>query len=185
MSEVTEQPKSYGKVYKTLHWILVLNIGATMIFSYGMSDLSDLLKVSEYPKHAVSVTTIFILMVIRTIWRVVTPPPPIPMAESWQKRAAEFAHIAIYALIFAQIGLGILLSSTTSVEFVTEEYGINYTAWALVADSNHDLLLRAHKIGFFLLTSLVVVHILAALKHHFIDGDNVLRRMLPFARLKD
>lgn len=184
MNEQTQAPKVYGKVAKTLHWLLALNIGATLIFSYGLSDLTDELKAVEYGNHAVSVTTIFILMVIRTGWRFMNPPPPIPMADSWQKRAAEIVHIAFYVLIFAQICLGVLLSSTTSVEFATVQYGINYTSWALIDDSYHDLLLTAHKAGFFLIAGLVLVHLFAALKHHFIDRDNVLRRMLPFARLK-
>jgi cytochrome b561 len=95
MKEQTETPSSYGKVYKTLHWLLVLNIGATMIFSYGMSDLTDAEKFVEYGKHAVSVTTIFILMVIRTIWRLMNPPPPLPMEDSMQKTLAHSAHIAL------------------------------------------------------------------------------------------
>ena len=128
MSEAQAEAQSYGKVYKTLHWLLVINIGATLIFSFGMSDLPDSEKLIEYPNHAVSVTTIFLLMVIRTAWRLANPPPPIPIADGWQKKAA-------------------------------------------------------HKTCYFLLSTLVVVHILAALKHHFVDGDDVLKRMLPFAKL--
>lgn len=184
MSEAIAEPQRYGKVYKTLHWLLVLNIGATMIFSFGMSDLPDAEKVVEFPKHAVSVTTIFILMVMRSVWRLINPPPPIPIPDNWQKKAAEVAHVALYVLIFLQIGIGVLLASTTSVDFQTPEYGINYTAFSVIADSYHSALLLAHKVNYFLLVSLVVVHILAALKHHFVDGDNVLRRMLPFVKLK-
>ena len=173
----------YGKVYKTLHWLLALNIGLTMIFSFGMSDLSDAEKLVEFPKHAVSVTTIFILMLLRVVWRLMNPPPPIPMEDNWQKKAAEIAHVALYVLIFLQIGLGVLLASTTSVDFHTPEYGINYTSWNLLTDAWHGNLLLAHKTCYFLLTTLVVVHILAALKHHFVDHDDVLKRMLPFVKL--
>ena len=181
MSE--EKARSYGKVYKTLHWLPALNIGLTMIFSFGMSDLSESEKLVEFPKHAVSVTTIFILMLIRVVWRLMNPPPPIPMQDNWQKKAAGIAHITLYVLIFLQIGLGVLLASTTAVDFQTPEYVINYTAWNLVSDSWHDWLLLAHKVCYFMLVSLVVVYILAALKHHFIDRDAVLRRMLPFAKV--
>jgi len=183
MSELELKTQS-GKVHKTLHWLIALNIGATLIFSYGMSDLSNELKAVEYGNHAVSVTTIFILMVIRIIWRLVNPPPPVPMQEGWQKRAAGVAHIALYVLVFLQIGFGMLLASTTEVTFATEQYGINYTAWALVPTDYHDTLLIAHKTVYFLLVSLIVLHIAAAFKHHFIDRDNVLRRMLPFAKIK-
>jgi len=175
--------EKYGKVYKTLHWLLALNIGLTMIFSFGMSDLPDTEKLVEFPKHAVSVTTIFILMLLRLVWRLLNPPPPIPGEDSWQKKAAEMAHVALYVLVFLQIGLGIMLASTTAVDFHTPQYGINYTAFNLIADSWHSELLLAHKACYFSLVTLVVVHILAALKHHFIDRDAVLRRMLPFAKV--
>ena len=183
MSGERAEVQSYGKVYKTLHWLLVINIGVTLIFSFGMSDLPDSEKLVEYPNHAVSVTTIFILMVMRTAWRLVNPPPPIPIADGWQKKAAKLAHITLYVLIFTQIGLGMLLASTTSVDFQTPQYGINYTSWNLVSDAWHPLLLLAHKTCYFLLSTLIVVHILAAFKHHFVDGDDVLKRMLPFAKL--
>lgn len=175
--------KGYGKVYKTLHWLLALNIGLTLVFSFGMSDLPDSEKLTEFPKHAVSVTTIFILMAIRLLWRLMNPPPPLPMEDSWQRRAAGLAHWALYVLIFLQIGLGIMLASTTTVEFQTPEYGINYTAWNLLSDSWHDALLLAHKTCYFSLVTLIIVHVLAALKHHFIDRDTVLKRMLPFAKV--
>ncbi len=180
---VDVKTEKYGKVYKTLHWLLALNIGLTMIFSFGMSDLPDSEKLLEFPRHAVSVTTIFILMVIRLLWRLVNPPPPLPMADNWQRKVAELAHWAFYVLIFLQIGLGVMLASTTSVEFQTPEYGINYTQWDLISDSWHAQLLLAHKTCYGLLVTLVIVHILAAHKHHFIDRDTVLRRMLPFAKV--
>jgi cytochrome b561 len=85
----------YDKAHKLLHWLLALNIGATMILSYGMPDLTDAQKSIEYGNHAVSVTTIFILMAIRTIWRLVNPSPPIPMVDSMQKTLAQSAHIAL------------------------------------------------------------------------------------------
>lgn len=182
MAITEKQQISYGKVAKFLHWLLALNIGATLIFSYGMSDLTDVEKAVEYGNHAVSVTTIFILMVMRTIWRLLNPPPPIPMQESTQKKLANAAHLAFYVLIFLQITIGVFLASTTAVDFSTEEYGIHFSTWALISQEYHDLLLLAHKTGFYLIGGLVVVHILAALKHHFIDKDNVLRRMLPFVK---
>jgi cytochrome b561 len=79
--------------------------------------------------------------------------------------------------------MGVLLASTTNVDFTTQEYGIHYSSWALISAEQHDTMLLAHKAGFFALAGLITVHILAALKHHFIDKDNVLRRMLPFAKI--
>jgi len=77
----------------------------------------------------------------------------------------------------------VFLASTTAVDFSAQEYGIHYSSWALISKDYHDLLQLAHKVGFYIIGGLVVVHILAALKHHFIDKDTVLKRMLPFAKI--
>lgn len=173
----------YGKMHKLLHWLLAINIGATLVFSAGMASLTDTQKEIEFGNHAFSVTTIFLLMLIRAVWRLLNPAPAMPnsMPDS-QKKIASMMHLALYVLIFLQIGVGALLASTTVVAFSAAPYGINYTAWALVADDNHEWLLAVHDVGAILIASFVVVHILAALKHHFIDKDNVLLRMLPFVK---
>ncbi len=184
MSTLNGPVDAYGKVHKLLHWLLALNIGATLIFSAGMASLSDAQKEIEYGDHAFSVTTIFILMFMRTVWRLKNTPPELPGSmPANHKIAAKLMHLSLYVLIFLQIGIGVLLASTTSVVFSTSEYGINYTNWELVAQTNHDWLLTVHDTGAILIATFVVVHILAALKHHFVDKDNVLRRMLPFVNL--
>lgn len=175
---------SHGKVAKLLHWLLALNIGATLVFSAGMADLSDARKEIEYGDHAFSVTTILVLMLIRTVWRMINPPHGLPESmSSGSKAMAQAMHIALYVLIFAQIGVGILLASTTAVIFRAEPYGIDYTSWSLVEPANHGWLLTLHEAGAITIASFVVLHILAALKHHFLDKDNVLRRMLPFVKI--
>lgn len=171
----------YGRVHKLLHWLLAINIGATLIFSIGMASLPDAAKAVEYGQHGLSVTTIFILMLIRVVWRLLNPPPPFPEEmPRMHQLAAHTMHLALYVLIFAQIAVGILLASTTTVPFVADLYSIDYTSFGLAAANNHATLLLLHDIGAITIGSFVILHILAALKHHFVDKDIVLKRMLPF-----
>lgn len=175
----------YGKVHKLLHWLLAINISATLVFSIGMAGLTDVEKAVEYGQHGLSVTTIFVLMLIRTIWRLFNPPPALP--EDMPKRnqfLAHSMHLALYVLIFTQIAVGILLASATSVPFVADLYDINYSAFGLATPDDHATLLLLHDIGAAVIGFFVVVHILAALKHHFVDKDTVLMRMLPFVKLE-
>ena len=187
MSEEQAEVQSYGKVYKTLHWLLVINIGATLIFSFGMSDLPDSEKLIEYPNHAVSVTTIFLLMVLRTVWRLANPPPPIPIADGWQKKAAKMAHVTLYVLIFAQIGLGVLLASTTSVDFQSPQYGINYTSWNLGVGylGTRDTFLVAQKTLLLTCFQTLVACSMPGQPSNIISSTAMmyLKRMLPLAKL--
>jgi cytochrome b561 len=81
--------------------------------------------------------------------------------------------------------MGVLLASTTNVHFATQKYGIRYSSWALISAEQHDIILFPHKLDYFALAGLITAHILAALKHQFIDKDNVLRRMLPCVKISD
>eukprot|EP00435_Cladocopium_sp_Y103_P078176 s1_g1915.t1 len=180
---MTRPTNSYGRVDKILHWLIAFNIGATLIFSPGMASLTDQEKLIQYGDHATSVTSILVLMVIRLVWRLTHPAPDLPNTmRPWEKLTAKGTHIALYALIFFQIGVGILLASTTNVEFQVAPLNLNYTSWQLVSQDFHGVLLLAHDIGAAIIAGLIGLHIAAALKHHFWDKDDVLKRMLPFAR---
>lgn len=173
----------YGKFDKFLHWLLALNILATLIFSKGMSELPDELKAAEYGDHGLSVTTILILMVIRTAWRVKEGFPTLPTSmPDIHTLAARATHYGLYICIFAQIGIGILLSSTTTQEFIATGYNINYSSFSLVADDLYETLLALHIGLYWVIVALLAIHVGAALKHHFIDKDDVLNRMLPFRK---
>jgi cytochrome b561 len=173
----------YGKVDKFLHWWVVLNLGATLIASRGMADLPMPERVVEYGDHGLSVTTLLIAMILRVAWRYTHPAPALPdTMRGWEKASAHLVHYGLYWLIFIQIGIGILMASTTKADFVARGYGINYTDFGLVPASAHDWLLWAHDTVYWGIVAFIAVHVGAALKHEFIDKDNVLRRMLPFAR---
>lgn len=172
---------AYGGMDRFLHWSLALTIIGSLIFSYGMSALPEAEKPEEYADHGLAVTTTLVLMLIRLGWRLRRGFAPLPEAMPMaQKAAARFVHYAFYVAIFYQLIVGLLLASTTHQDFVAGLYGINYSALDLAPDEMHESLLLAHKAGFWAIVSLLVVHVLAALKHHFIDRDRVLIRMLPF-----
>lgn len=173
----------YGKFDRFIHWLMVINISATLIFSKGMSSLADAQKVNEYGDHGLSVTTIFICLMIRIAWRATHGFAALPQGmPTWQKRAAKAMHYLLYIAIFTQICIGVLLASTTDNDFVAKGYGINYSSFNLVEDGFHDNLLSIHIGMYWLIISLIVVHAGAAIKHHFVDKDDVLLRMLPFIR---
>ncbi len=173
----------YGKFDKFLHWLIALNILATMIFSKGMSQLPDDLKLGEYGDHGLSVTTILICMIVRVLWRAKEGFPALPQTMSAaQVLGAKAVHYLLYICIFSQICIGIFLASTTRQDFVAAGYGINYSSFNLAPESMYETLLSFHIGMYWTIVALITVHVVAALKHHLVDKDEVLVRMLPFVK---
>jgi len=176
--------QSYGTVDKIFHWLIAINICATLFGAFGLSGLDDASKLHEYGNHGASVTTILICMVLRALWRLKNGFPPLPGNMSdWQKLAAKAMHLGLYGVIFAQLLVGITLASTTHQDFIASGYGINYTAFGLLDSSYYDLLVTLHTALYWVIVAMLVAHLGAALKHHLIDKDDVLKRMLPFSKV--
>ncbi|MES9968528.1 MAG: cytochrome b/b6 domain-containing protein [Candidatus Thiodiazotropha sp.] len=174
---------SYGKFDKFIHWLMAVNIGATLYFAYGISELTNDLKLAEYGDHGLSVTTIAICLVIRTLWRAYEGFPALPASMSQiQKLAAKAMHYFLYICLCCQIVVGILLASTTEQDFIATGYNIDYSSFNLVSKELYQPLLLIHKSVYWLILALLAIHITAAFKHHFFDKDEVLIRMLPFMK---
>ena len=171
----------YGIVTQLLHWAIV----ALIIVQYVLAE-----KAEELPRSSPSLIetlglhksfgmTILLLAVLRLIWRLMNPVPKVPSTmPRWQQLGAHISHFALYALLFAAPILGWLMSSARG--FSVSYFGM-FTFPDLVARDRplYDILHEAHEIAAKLIFVIAILHALAALKHHFIDKDNVLRRMLP------
>ena len=182
----------YTGVAKTLHWL----IGPMILISLGTGLYMVELKLSPaklqlYSWHKWAGVTIFALVLIRCVWRLTHTPPPLPVSlPHWQRLAAEAAHYVLYALMIAIPLTGWLMSSAKG--FQTVYFGELVPTQSIVlrlARSIPDLLAKSKELGDTLnmvhrylnytMIAIIAAHIGAALKHHFIDKDDILRRMLP------
>lgn len=170
----------YTGVSIGLHWL----IGLMILVSFGvglyMVDLSlSPTKLRLYSWHKWAGVTIFALVFIRCIWRLTHAAPALPVEmPRWQRIAAEASHYLLYALMIAIPLSGWLMSSAKG--FQTVYFGVLPIPDLL--DKNKELgetLALVHKVLNFTMIGIVIVHAAAALKHHFIDKDDILRRMLP------
>ena len=124
---------------------------------------------------------ILILMVLRLINRLaVGAPAPDPEIEPWQKTVSSIVHGLLYVLLLAMPIVGYVANSAYGAS--TPFFGL-FELPALVGknESLVDDAIHAASLGGLAGDLLVLLHIGAALHHHFIRGDNVLRRMLPRA----
>lgn len=174
---------SYTRTAIGLHWLVAVAIVATFGLGLYMHELPfspDKLKL--YSWHKWAGVSIFLLAVARIVWRLAhRPPAPPANIPLWQWRAAEGVHLLLYVLMLAVPLSGWLMSSAKGVPTVW--FGVLPLPDVVGKDTAlGDLLASVHKVLNFSMAGLVLIHVGAALKHHLVDRDEVLLRMLPFLR---
>lgn len=171
----------WGWLAQTLHWAMALLIieqlttGRIMAW-LGPGEAQDALF---YATHEPIGVLVLLLLIPRLIWRAINPTPTLPEAmPPWQTRASHISHWGLYLAIAVMIGSAWLMSSYAN-------FPVSPNApWSLpnFSEYNTDIARRSYNVhvwtGWTIVT-LVSVHIIAAIKHHIIDKDTVLRRMLP------
>lgn len=174
---------TYTRTALALHWASALLIFASFAIGLYAVDLKlSPIKLKLYSYHKWIGVTVFALAVARLLWRWRHPAPPLPggMAR-WEQITAHGTHAAIYVLLFAVPITGWLMSSAAGVPVVY--LGI-WQLPDLVAKDKElaDALKTVHYALNKTLLALVVLHVAAALKHQFVDRDDLLGRMLTWRR---
>ena len=173
--------RAWGSVSKTFHWVIVLLIINQWIIAERAEDLprGPALIEALWWHKSLGITVLF-LAVIRLAWRWMNPVPSlVEETRPWERVAAKVSHVLLYALIFAVPLSGWMMSSARS--FPVSWFGL-FQLPDLVPSSSvlYEWMRDLHGALFASLVVVALVHAAGALKHHFIDRNDVLRRMLPF-----
>ena len=166
-----------------LHWLIALIILASLPVGLYMVDMAlSPAKLRIYSYHKWAGVTVFLLALVRVGWRLTHAVPPLPnTVPPWQRTASEVNHLLLYVLMVAVPVSGWLMSS--ALGFQTVYFGVLPIPDLLAKDKVlGEQLKLVHMFLSYSLAVLVVMHAAAALKHHLIDRDDVLLRMLPFRR---
>ncbi len=177
----------YSAPAMLLHWVLALAIFTSLGVGLYMTGLPfSMARLKLYNWHKWAGIVILVLSVLRLLWRLKHKPPALPSdVESamprWQRTAYKGTHHAMYALFVLIPLAGWAYTSATGFPVVL--FGI----WPLPDFVPKDqalagLLKTAHAWLAYALMGLVALHIAAALKHHFVNRDGLLLRMLPARR---
>lgn len=173
----------YTATAMLLHWLMALLIFAAFPLGLYMADLKlSPTKLQLISYHKWIGIIVLLLAVLRLLWRATHKPPALPdTLAAWQQRTSTAVHHALYLLLFAVPLSGWLMSSAKG--FQTVLFGV-LPLPDLVSKNKElgHLLGSVHESLNYLLLALVLVHIAAALKHRFVDRDDILDRMLPFRR---
>lgn len=175
--------EAYGSVAKFLHWSIVLLLIPQYFLAEAAHELPDnsLEQASLYGWHKSLGLLVLLLALARIGWKIINRPHPGPLGDVvWQRKAAAAGHGLLYLLILLQPISGWVMSSAGG--YPVAMFGIEFPALMGKNDGLHEALEEVHEVLFYVLLAVAVVHIAAALYHHFVLKDGVLRRMLPFAR---
>lgn len=175
----SSSPTRYSAVAMAFHWLLAVAIVGAFGVGWYMSGLPfSMTRLKLYNWHKWAGVTILALSALRLLWRLYQrPPADLPM-PAWQARAAHLTHGALYVLFFAVPLAGWAYSSAAGFPIVW--FGVLPLPDLVAPDKAlAETLKLAHKLLAYGLAALVLAHLGATLKHHFIDRDGLLKRMLP------
>jgi cytochrome b561 len=178
-------PVRFTRVAQLLHWVIAALIVTQFALAWSAEDLPlGMHKLALLARHKSFGMTLLMLGVLRLVWRFMNPPPALPAGMSRLERSAALAtHGAFYFLLFAMPLSGWLMSSA-------KNYSVSWFGrftWPNLIGPNEEafsILRTTHFCLSYALFTIAVLHILAALKHHFWNKDDVLLRMLPFTKVR-
>ncbi|HEY0342121.1 MAG TPA: cytochrome b, partial [Steroidobacteraceae bacterium] len=168
-----------------LHWLIVV----LLILQVTLATLAEdrplgMKKLGLLARHKSVGITILGLAVLRLAWRWANPTPLLPdTLKPYERVLAHITHAGLYILLFAMPLSGWMMSSARG--FPVSWFGfIQLPDFVAKNKAVYDAMLETHETLAWALYAIVFLHVAAALKHHFLLKDNVLRRMLPFTKTR-
>ena len=169
---------SYGSVAKFFHWTIGLTIICMLMSGFFMTFIAaSSLKWSLYNIHKAFGVITLTLVVLRVLWRLINQKPQLPENMlNWQKVLYNTTHCLLYLLMFLMPISGLVMS-------LFGGYSISiFGVFSIPAFKTIPIIAvffnYLHTIAAFILIGFIVLHIIAALYHHFYLRDNILKRMI-------
>lgn len=179
--QLKNTPDTFGAVTKFLHWVIGPLVVILLCVGLYMTNVEDAgLKFKLYPLHKSTGIVVLFLAALRVLWHFYSRTPAfVPSLKSWEKTLARLGHFCLYAGMLGMPLSGWIFSSAAGR--TVNVYGL-FDLPNLVEKNEalRDFFAEVHGfLGYFLIF-VIVLHVVGALKHHIIDKDTTLRRMLPW-----
>jgi cytochrome b561 len=185
---VSGAPKRYTRVAVVLHWLIAVLILANVVAGLSVDSLPDAWVRPVIDTHKSVGLTVLGLIVLRILWRIGHAPPPLPVVyPRWERLAAHVVHAVLYLVILALPITGWMHDSAWKAAAANPLRWFNvFTVPRIAAierldpvtkESMHGLFGDFHTWAGYALYALLALHIVAALKHQFIDKQAEIQRM--------
>ncbi|WP_296659001.1 cytochrome b [Paraburkholderia sp.] len=179
--------RRYSGVAILLHWLIAALIVWGFALGWVMTDIPGITptKLRYFSWHKWIGVTVLALVLVRILWRATHTAPALPTSTpAWERLAAHAGHGALYVLMLAIPVTGYLYSSAAGIPVVY--FGV-WPLPTLIGPDNElkEVLRTVHVLLDYALLAVVVLHVLAVVKHQHLDRQNILARMLPFGRVRD
>ena len=168
----------YNPVSIALHWVMAALIVTTWSIAIAISDMPlSPTRITGYSWHKWLGMTVLLLVLVRLVWRATHPAPKLELVMPlWQERAMQLTHFGLYLLMIAIPLVGWVMSSAKG--YTVNYFGLFDLPNLVEKDKAFGHFLKeVHEYLADVLVALVSLHVLAALKHQFIDKDGLLSRM--------
>jgi cytochrome b561 len=188
----TDSP-TYNRVAVALHWAIAGLVVLMFFFGLYADEQKEALRAGEasleqvvmiYNWHKTVGLLVLALAVTRLAWRLMHKAPPLPATMSGAEvLLTKAVHVAFYVLIIGIPLAGWLIISTSeSPSFFFNNQAMQIPEIWGNSEPLHETMEEVHEYGAWTIMILMVLHIAAALKHHFVDRDDVLTRMAPWVK---
>ena len=178
-------PSHYSTGAIVLHWAIAIAVIVTWRIAESAEHASEAQEAAIMADHMAVGMLILLLTVLRLIWRLTHTQPAFPQDfAGWERVAARVVHFTFYLLL---VGLPLMGWLGSSMEGEAIDVFGAFAIPGLPVAPNRGLgheILEVHGTLGQVMLYLIVLHVLGALKHHFVDRNGELYRMLPFGRPK-
>jgi cytochrome b561 len=188
-----DPPRRYTRIAMMLHWLVAILIVCNVVLIWIVDLLPETKVRLAIDTHKSLGITVLGLVLLRILWRLGHPPPPLPAHyPAWEKRSAHGAHLVLYALILALPISGWMHDSAWKAAAEVPMYLFGLFEWPRIGAimnmepaaklSFHQASGALHVWLSYALYVFLALHLAGALKHQFIDREPELERMWPESR---
>jgi cytochrome b561 len=180
---MSDLPRRYDGVSVFLHWTIgvgIMAIAATELLRGEIFPKGGVIRETLKALHDPAGTVIFALIVVRLVWRSTHTPPDMPSGmRAWERLVAKLTHLVLYLMMLAVplIGMGATFARGRPVDFGL--FQISFPLDGSVSRSTARTLKEVHGFLGQAILAVALLHAVAALWHHYVRRDDVLKRMLP------
>lgn len=170
----------YGIVSRLLHWSIALLIFGLVALGWYMVDLTyyDRWYYTSLSAHKALGILVLELAILKILWSLYSRPPEFaPTLKPWERISARIMHGVLYLMMILIPVTGYIISTSAGDP-------VSFFGWYQVPalfpknEGMRDLAIELHYYLAYGTAVLAALHGLAALKHHFIDRDGTLRKMI-------